>query len=82
MFGAAFYLPFVVFGALTVVWVLGMTFAFQLRGNQLAAQINADAAATGGEEVPGGLKLYARAFTFVSAENRAAGVELGAPVKH
>ena len=72
MFGVAYYLPFVVFGVTTVLWVCMMAGAFSIRGTQVAKMINKQNEAAGdAERAPEGLQLYARHATFVSAETRA-----------
>jgi hypothetical protein len=73
MFGAAYYLPFVVFGSTTVLWVCMMLVAFSVRGTQLARQMNLESRASAAK-VASGLALYARHATFVSAENRVGGI--------
>jgi hypothetical protein len=74
MFGVIYFLPFVVFGALTLIWIGFMTYCFHLRGKQVARIMNERTFRSGGTEVaPAGLKLYAKHATFVSAENQISG---------
>lgn len=72
MFGIVYYLPFVVFGFLTIIWIGVMAFAFHLRGSQIAKKLNKVSEKQGHrKQVPSGLKLYLKYATFVSAEHRA-----------
>jgi hypothetical protein len=62
MFGVTYYLPFVTFGALSILWIFVMAFAFHIRGKQVAAIIN------GNKKAEGGLQFYLRSHTFITAE--------------
>ena len=69
MYGVVFWLPFVVFGAITVVWMLFMAATFHVRGTQVAGMLNKGSSrARGEQEVPRGLKFYMQQRTFVTAE--------------
>jgi hypothetical protein len=73
MFGTVYYLPFIVFGVLTIIWIGVMAFAFHVRGSQIAKKLNKGSEKQGhiNQKVPSGLKLYLKYATFVSAEHRA-----------
>jgi len=75
LYGVVYYLPFVTFGALTVLWILVMTVAFHKRGHQVSTIINKDKSGV----APSGLQFYLRNKTFITAElsARKKSVEVG-----
>ena len=72
MYGAVYWLPFVVFGATTLAWVALMCVAFAVRANQAfctlrqqGQQGQQSAAASGGHR---GLMYFLKEQTFISSE--------------